>query len=256
MSGGAPADDWLPLDAAEDAAQRAWLVERVRASARSGSPPRVLDLGAGDGRLAVPLADAGAIVVAVDRDPDARAALAARGHPNLRVEDADVAAEPETLAALLGSERVDLALCLGNTLLLFDVVETLALLVAVRPLLRPGGRLAIDDLCGDLWRDVAEGAWQSGVSEDGTMQLVWATGDNTIALRTGEELDPDSWAVREGDRRLHLYSTSELRLLAVAAGWQAPRSIESAHLLLFEPSPEPTLAGRLKRMAARSDPGP
>ena len=85
-----------------------------------------------------------------------------------------------------------------------------------------------------MWDDVAEGAWVTGVSEDGSWQMIWASGDAVIALRRDDRVDPDDWEIREDDRLLRLWSAGELALLAEASGWGTPESVDFRTLLRLE----------------------
>lgn len=207
-------DDWFPLDAQSHAAQVRSLLDRLGAPAR-----RVLDLGSGAGRVAVPLARAGHSVVAVDTDPKALEACRSAGVASLSTLVADFT---DPALRPVGAP-FDAVLCLGHTfMLLADMDRALAAVGNARRLLAPGGFFALDDLCSDVWRDVAEGNWQNGVSEDGRWQLVWEPGDSVVAIRRGSEVGGDDWKVREHDRRLRLWSRGDLALLARAAGFSPP----------------------------------
>ena len=68
------ADDWLPVDDAEHARQ----VAALRALVRESGVRSALDLGCGDGRVAIEAARDGVRVLGVDRDPAAVLALRSR----------------------------------------------------------------------------------------------------------------------------------------------------------------------------------
>jgi SAM-dependent methyltransferase len=167
-------------------------------AARTGGP--ILELGAGSGRLAVPLAAAGYDVTAVDLDPAmlARAGAAwqrrRRGGPGhtaggtssprvspsgrgqLRLVEADA-------TALHLTERFALAILALNTLLLLEDPERqLAALRALAEHLRPGGLAAID-------------VWLPGPGDlslyDGRLLLEWLrddpeTGDKVAKLASAQ----------------------------------------------------------------------
>lgn len=235
MSGPAFLDDWFPLEPEAHARQLESLLQRL-----GPAPRRVLDLGAGDGRLAVPLARAGHSVVAVDADAGALDRCMSKGAPPLVAHRADFT---DAGFAPTGGP-FDAVLCLGNTMMLVaDVAKAETTARNARRLLGPGGFFALDDLCTDPWRDVAEGAWQNGVSEDGQWQLVWAPGDSVVAIRRGEEIDPEDWTVREQDRRLRLWSRGDLALLSRLAGFDAPDHRPQEHLIVLTPrcgAPDPS----------------
>ena len=222
-------DDLFPLDPSEHVAQLRALLNELTPGAR------VLDLGAGLGRIAIPLAEAGHDVLAIDTDATAIHA-AAEATTDLdtpvRPRVADFTSPDAELAHPAGP--TDAAVCLGHTLmLLHDVRIAEALLRRVAQTLSPGGALFIDDFPPDIWADVAEGNWQAGMTEDRSMQLVWAPGDNVIAIRTGAGVDDDADEPTESDRLLRLWSMGQLRQLAAAAGFSDPEAIEGAYLLVL-----------------------
>lgn len=221
-----PAADWFPLDPDEHERQLAALRRRL-----APAPRRVLDVGAGDGRIARPLAADGHTLLALDRDPDALRACAA---PNITTILTDVLI-PDALATI--EAPIDAALCLGHTFLLFaDPDDALALLRSLRPRLAPrAGFLAIDAFPRPLWREVADGNWQEGLSQDGFLQLLWAPGDNVIALREGDDVRPDDWTITPADTPLRLWTLADLALLARLAGYDPPEEHESENLILFRP---------------------
>ncbi|MCB1972899.1 MAG: methyltransferase, partial [Geminicoccaceae bacterium] len=69
-----PVDDWFPVDEEEHQQQCAALLDLL-----GDRRARVLDLGAGDGRIAAPLVEAGHEVCAVDHDQRAVDHLRDRG---------------------------------------------------------------------------------------------------------------------------------------------------------------------------------
>lgn len=217
--------DWFPLDSADHAAQLAGL------RARLGSRSRVLDLGAGDGRIAAPLTRDGHCLIAVDCDPDAIRRLSTLDPPP-RIIEGDF-----TLAATLAPIEpgsLDAALCLGHTfMLVHDPAAAVSLLRTLGALLRPGGWFAIDAFTAPLWAEVANGNWQTGISPDGAVQLIWLEGDNALVLRHGAAVDSQCWCVRESDTRYRLWSMGELTLLACAGGWDGPCAAPDDHLIIL-----------------------
>lgn len=220
-------DDLHPLDPDEHEQQLEGVLEHV------SSTSRVVDLGAGIGRLACPLTvRSGCQLLAVDEDPSvlARTEWKEAGSVEFLVED------------LLGPGATwhrrgpfDLALCLGNTLALFNdhqLVSTLFERLATA--LSPGGRFLIDDFPVWGWDAVHAGDWPSGISEDGTAQIVWVPGEPAFAFRTGEGVDPESDHPVPGERQLRLWSLSELGDLARRKGLKGPEHHPRQHLLDFQ----------------------
>lgn len=222
--------DWFPLEPEQHEAQRRQLLAVT-------APQRILDLGCGDGRLLGPMHEAGHHVVGVDRDAVALERCAELYDvPTDRLAKLDFIhdAWPRLLDG-----PFDLVLCLGNTFMLVHEPEHAADLVsAIAARLSPGGAFCIDALCDDMWREVAEGYWQEGMSQDGSMQLLWQPGDNVIALRQGERVDPDDDAIAAGDTRFRLWTWGELRLLARLSGLIGPEQNTEGYLVrMIRPRP-------------------
>lgn len=217
-------DDWFPLPPEEHDRQMQALT-RVLAPL-AGAP--LIDLGAGAGRAAIPLARMGARVLAVDNDDAALAACDAAGVPSRRADLLD----PGLDLSSGGPFRA--ALCLGHTLLMVHrPADAARLLRAVRRVLAPGGMFITDNFPAPVWAEVARGNWQEGVSQDGSMQMLWAPGDNVIALRRGDEVRRRDRTIRSDDRLLRLWSLGELALLAEASGFTGPEEDRPGGALLI-----------------------
>lgn len=124
------------------------------ATLRAGLPAggRVLDLGVGTGRLAIPLAAAGLEVVGVDASPRMLAVLAAKAG-GARVEGVlgDMTDPPV-------HGRFDLVLLAFNTLFsLPDGASQAACLAAAARLLAPAGEVVVDAAIPQPWRLPARG---------------------------------------------------------------------------------------------------
>ena len=218
------ATDWMPHDPDRSASQIQWVCHH--AVDRS-----VLDLGCGNGRIAIPASAISRRYVAVDLDPEGLACIAAETG---RVEL--VEADFRTLD--LEEERFDLLLCLGNTFaLIWDVDEAVSLLQHWRGLLGEGGMLVLDDLTADCWAEVACGNWAAGVDESGTMQLVWAVDDAVLAVREGDAVNLEDWELGQEDRRMRVWTAGALRLASAAAGFQPPRCDEAGGVLILQVAP-------------------
>lgn len=215
-------DDWFPLDPQEHARQ-----VRALTTLLGRKPKRVLDLGIGDARAAEPLVRQGHSVMGIDRDPAAVRACAEKGIPCIKGDFASPGAGAGAGASSLWKSvgkhgRFDAAVCVGNTFLLVSSpAAAVALLQRLAACLKPGAPLVLDDFT-PLWREVGEGYWQEGMSEDSGQQLVWSPGDNVLALRRGKAVKPRGWKITKGDTLMRLWSKGELSLLALAAGWTMP----------------------------------
>lgn len=205
--------DWTPLDPAEHDRQVAGLKRLL-----GKSPKRVLDVGCGDGRAARPLIKAGHRVVGIDSDPRAVWACAAADFTCVLGDFLD-----EDGAVWRAARRhgpFDAVVCLGHTFLLIpEPARAAGLLGRARGVLKKGaGVFVVDDFAG-LWREIAEGNWQEGLSPDGAQQLVWGEGDNVVAHRQGPAVRRASWKITRADKPMRLWSRGELELLGMATGW-------------------------------------
>jgi hypothetical protein len=127
------------------------------------------------------------------------------------------------------------AVCLlGNTIMtIADIDDALALFQRMRVLIGADGCIILDDCPHDFWPELTEGNWQSGISEDRSMQMVWSRGDAVFVLRSGDAIDPECWSPRRTDRQFRLWSMGALRLVAAATGLSGPeREVESGLLVL------------------------
>lgn len=169
---------------------------------------RVLDIGCGTGRHAVPLAAAGLRVTGIDLSPAmlarARARAAAAG-VEVELLESDARALPDHLADF----DVALCLCEGAFCLVADGVEPLAhdraILAAIHSALRPGGRLALTAL--NAARLLA--AWQRG-EPTGSIDLLTLTEASEHHLEDGSTVE-----LRE-----HHHLPDGLRTLATVVGFE------------------------------------
>lgn len=127
-------DFWNAAVGAEHTAREvAFLVEALGVGARH----RVLDVPAGRGRLAIPLAERGPTVVAVDYSQDGVQSLQQVAPPSVGVVRADMRALP-TVGGFDG------AYCMGNSFGYFGVDGVEAFLAEVARVVRPGGRFVLE----------------------------------------------------------------------------------------------------------------
>ena len=215
--------DWMdggdPHDAVRSAQQGDWLKSWCGAGRR-----RVLDLGCGDGRMVVPLAVGGHDVVGMDCNADA---LDICRH---RLGDADASllhADVEDAWPELGAP-FDAVLCLGNTFMLLHDLETAATVLArCCAGLVPGGIVVLDDIPGEFLPEVESGNWSDGLSEDGSLQMIWSSDEAIFTIRSGDAVDADDWSFRNDDVLLRLWTESTLAQVADAAGLSGPERVES-----------------------------
>lgn len=233
-------DEQNPFDPQESAQQVAALLDLL-----GRSPRRVLDLGCGAGRVLVPLVEAGHVVIGMDRDAGAlescrrrlaqgaagaeRAAKMGDGGGRVRLVTADFLEPwPEDLG------RFDAVCCLGNTMMtVADVDAAVRLLERAASVLEPEGMFVMDDCPARYWPELTEGRWQSGLSEDGSAQMVWAPDDSVFALRWGDNVDEQSWVPGPADRRLRLWSLGALNLAGRLAGLSAAQRPMGEGLLIM-----------------------
>lgn len=195
------------------------------------APKAILDLGCGSGRVLCPLAKAGHRLTGVDRSA---AALGQCQAALDRADDAATLIQADFTDPSIKLKRFDAILCLGNTFMtLVDVDAAVELLRRIAGRLKPEGVLAIDDFPFELWSELTEGNWQSGISQDGSAQLIWQPGDSVFALRKNQEVDPESWSIRPDDRVFRLWCEGSLRLAARAAGLSAPIRLAAAGLIIM-----------------------
>lgn len=206
-------DDWY-----QDVSDVEATVERVTALAgpRGG---RVLELGAGSGRLAVPLARTGLDVWAVDASEAMIERL--RGKPDADRVRALVDDMAELTAPGLGEGGFGVVLCAFNTL--FNITDTdgqRRCLARARELLAPDGVVVIEAFVpppgGE--RDAAVGAVEPrhiGLDE---VVLTVSRLDPATRTITGQHVQLTEAGVRLRPWVLHYASPDELDALAAEAG--------------------------------------
>lgn len=252
-------DDWYHDVSDVDAT-----VARIAALAepRGG---RVLELGAGSGRLAIPLAERGLDVWAVDASAAMIERLRAKpggDRVHAVVDDMSELGAPELsrpgAGGAAGEGGFAVVLCAFNTL--FNLTDTGAqrrCLARVADLLAPGGRLVVEAFVpppgGE--RDAAVGAVEPrhiGLDE---VVLTVSRLDPATRTITGQHVQITEGGVRLRPWVLHYAAPGELdamaaetglTLVARHAGWRdEPFTASSAtHVSLYGPRPESTVTGR------------
>jgi SAM-dependent methyltransferase len=113
------------------------------ADALVGRGARVLDAGAGMGRVGAALQARGHRVVAVEPDP-ALVAQSRRTFPDLDVVEADILGlSPELLAERGLATEFDLVVCVGNVMIFLAEGTERTALARLRDLLAPAGRMLV-----------------------------------------------------------------------------------------------------------------
>ena len=161
----------------------------IRASVTLDQTMRVIDVGAGTGLLGLSLAaDVGEVVLA-EPSPGmldvARQKLAATGPSNVTAIRLDLVVDPPL------SDPFDLAVSL---LVLHHIADTGSALVAVRRLLRPGGRIAIADLDaedGSFHDPDAEGIHHHGFERMRLIEETQAAGFTDVEIRSAPQIERD-----------------------------------------------------------------
>ena len=219
-----PEDDFEVYDSEDSEAQISGVLDLFK------PPQRVIDLGAGRGRVALPLIERGVEVLAVDRDAEALDHSSWTEHAGLRRLQEDFLS-PE--ASWFEQGTFDGVLCLGNTLnLVEDEARLEEIFQRARSVLPVGGSFLIDDF--PVWGpEMIRSEWPLGISPDGTQQVVWAPGGRAFAYRTGGEVDSKRRFPEPRERLLHVWTIDELQKIASRSGFRPAEHLEAALMIHF-----------------------
>ena len=206
-------DDWYP-DVTDTEACVATVEALARdVATRRGTEPRVLELGVGTGRLAIPLAERGVHVTGLDASPAMLAAMAAKpGGERVRAVLGDMADLAQA------DQRFDVVLVAYNTL--FNLVEEGAqqrCLDRSGDALTPGGLVVVEAFVPD--NDIASG--DTVTTRQVTAERVVLSVSRTDAdahLVVGQYVDITEAGVKLRPWQLRWSSPEELDHTASSAG--------------------------------------
>ena len=219
-----PEGDFEVYDTEDSAAQISAVLNTFEPS------QRVIDLGAGRGRIALPLARHGVEVLAVDQDVQALAHSAWTEHERVECLHEDFLSPH---ASWFDQGPFDGVLCLGNTLnLVNDADHALEVFQRAFRALSSGGSFLIDDF--PVWGpDMIRTEWPLGISPDGTQQVVWSSGGRSFAYRTGPAVDSKQRFPGSEERLLRAWTIDELEKMASQSGFGPSRHDEAALMIHF-----------------------
>jgi SAM-dependent methyltransferase len=183
-----------------------------------GDRPRVLELGVGTGRLAIPLVTAGVEVTGVDASPAMLAALAAKpGGATVRPVRGDMADLPPAHPALADG-RFHVVLIAYNTL--FNLVDDGAqqrCLERAAALVHPDGSVVVEAFVPDPGASSGDSVTTRQVTADRVVLSVSRT-DAAARLVVGQYVDISEAGVRLRPWQVRWVSPDGLDALAAAAG--------------------------------------
>ncbi|AHH93755.1 class I SAM-dependent methyltransferase [Kutzneria viridogrisea] len=196
-----------------------WVLDPVSA----GGPPRVLDLGAGTGKLTAVIAGTGAGVTAVEPDGAMRAELV-RALPGVRA----LAGSAEQIPLADGS--VD-AVLVGQAYHWFDLERALP---EIGRVLRPGGVLGL------LWNTEDQADWLAG------FKAIYQPAEDRLAARKGLELHLGPFGEHEQEWFRHSQPRTAESMVETVSTY-------SAVLVMAEPERARTRAELLAYLRARPE---
>ena len=206
---------------AKDARRRVdvgWTSGRGPGAASGDDRPRVLELGVGTGRLAIPLAGAGVQVTGLDASSAMLAALATKpGGDAVRVVLGDMV-DPSTGDPSLADERFHLVLVAYNTL--FNLVDDGAqqrCLERAASLLGPGGCVVVEAFVPDPGATSGDSVTTRQVTADRVVLSVSRT-DASAKLVVGQYVDITGAGVQLRPWQVRWSAPDHLDTVARAAG--------------------------------------
>jgi len=225
-------DEQHPFEAAQSELQIASIMRLL-----GESPKRILDLGCGIGRILLPLDQCGHAVTGIDCVNDALATC--RANTVARDTKADLIhgdfCNPLTWNRLTEGAW-DAVICLGNTwMTLVEVRTAVEVMRRIERVLKPEGLFLLDNFTHDFWPELTAGNWGTGISPDGSMQMIWADDDAVFTIRKGKRVEPECEVLRPDDRLFRLWTQGALTLAAYGAGLSAPVCDEAGCVLVMHP---------------------
>lgn len=217
------------------------------ARAREAAPGGVVELGAGNGRIAIAMAQAGVDVIAVEPSASMRAdgerrAADAGVADRIRWIDAD-------MRSFVADPPVDLVMVPFRAFQhLLSVEDQLRALSAIRASLRPGGRLVLNIFTVDpaivAARD-GRRAHQLTFDRDGKRHETYLTPRYTVATqRLDVEIEEEIWeadrrvGTREATLRLRTIGRYEMEHLLARAGLEPVALDGDFHGKAYGPGPD------------------
>lgn len=203
-------------------------VERLAGLVELAAGAPALELGVGTGRLAVPLADRGAFVVAVDASPSMLDQLAARLEAEPPSPPGRVVAVPADMADVAAAVRAapdvpdggyGLVWCAYNTFLnLHTEAAQRRCLAGVAELLSPRGALVIEAYVPAAPEDIERTSLDvSRVTTDAVV-LTCTEHDAANQVVTGQHVELRDGSVRLRPWRIRYLSPGQLDTMAAAVG--------------------------------------